>query len=213
MNTTAIDGASAVTHATDAIDFETVQADVAGPRTAVPAAVPAPGEALQAAALEPSASRDVAQTDTARRAPDPQWTPINPARAQQIIDDTLARHGGDIYAADQELIGLREQPSGYYDSDLVLADDHLYARILTREVGPDMARTMIGAYLTAKEAGVLPQTGPGPVSPYSPELRDAMLSGVGVEEAQMSPERQAYWQSVPGRIDSVLKAGEVVSRR
>jgi hypothetical protein len=213
MNTTAIDGASAVRPDTEALDFDTAAPDVASPRTAVPAGAPVPGEALQAAALEPSASRDVAPTDTARRAPDPQWTPIDPARAQQIIDETLARHDGDIYAADKELIGLREQPSGYYDSNLVLADDHLYARILTREVGPEMTRTMIGAYLTAKEAGVLPQTGPGPVSPYSPELRDAMLSGVSVEEAQMSPETQAYWQSVPGRLESLSNAASTVLRR
>jgi hypothetical protein len=155
----------------------------------------------------------VAAAGPARPAPDPQWTPIDPAKAQQIIDDTLAKHGGNIDDADAELIGLRNDPAGQYDSNLALADDHLYARILTREVGPDTARGMIGAYLLAKQAGALPPTGPGPVSPYSDELRNAMLSGVAVETAQTSPDRLAYWPTPVGRVESLAKAASIVVRR
>ena len=115
-----------------------------------------------------------------------------------MISGALDRHGGDVEKAFADLRDQRQKPENYYDSNLAVAADYLRARWETQRCGPVVALGEVESYMLLKQAGGVPQEGPGPVSPYSDLQKNYMEKGVSDEESQKSVLEQIWWNSPPG---------------
>ncbi len=123
----------------------------------------------------------------------PQWSPENDQTVNKEINDALNHAHGNVEQAFAYLRDQRDRPSNYYDTNLAIAADYLRARWDTQRHGPEAEAQAVVAYLAAKRSGLVPQEGPGPVSPYSEKEQEYMLKGVQ-DEAQRMPllERLAW---------------------
>jgi hypothetical protein len=124
------------------------------------------------------------------------WTEQSDYLVNQYIQDALNRHGGDVPAAAEDLRLQRQDPHNFYDTNLAMAEDYLYARGDAGHawdggnVGTVGETAKINSYMFLKwiSPGVeaanpfhwspVSQRGAGPISPYSDKEKEWMLKGV-----------------------------------
>jgi hypothetical protein len=142
--------------------------------------------------LEPVNAR-VVPSVAAESSPE-QWSPEDDATINKYINDAMTHSNGDVEGAFAYLRDKRHEPANYYDTNLAIAADYLRARWDTQQHGPRAETQAIGIYMGAKRLGVVPQEGPGPVSPYSEKQEAYMLKGVQDEARQMPFLEKVAWE-------------------
>lgn len=106
------------------------------------------------------------------------WTPEDRGKVDAYIKTAMDAHGDDIQGAFEQLRDLRWTPGHFYDSNLAIAADYLRARWETQKSNNIVSGIMVDTYLDKKQAGEIPQNGPGPVSPYSELQKEYMHKGI-----------------------------------
>ena len=86
----------------------------------------------------------------------------------------------------RQAIADRHLEGNFYDYNLAIAADYLRARLETMKWGTTVASTQVYIYMSAKVWDLIPQLGPGPVSPYSSTQEEWMLRGIHEQGAAQS---------------------------
>ena len=151
-----------------------------------------------------------ASASTVTQSPPQIWSPENDPTVNNYIKDAMNHAHGNVEQAFAYLRDQRDQPSNYYDTNLAIAADYLRARWDTQRHGPAAETQAIGVYMAAKRLGLVPQKGPGPVSPYSDKEQAYMLKGVQDEAQKMPPLESVAWDLpdplIPGTTVGQIKA-------
>ena len=113
------------------------------------------------------------------------WQPEDRAQIDKVIDDALQAHNGNVHDAWESLVAKRHDPKNFYDHNLADAADSLRARWEVERYGPEVEKIRVDAYLELKQHGLIPQAGPGPVSPYSDIQREYMHKGIAAGLADL----------------------------
>jgi len=143
---------------------------------------------------------------------DHKWTPATEAGIKSLIAKALSLYHGNVSEAFAYVRDQREKPSNFYNSNMAIADDYLRSRWDAETCGPAVALGEVNAYMTLKQHGLVPKSGPGPVSPYSPLELQFMKQGVWDQTRQMPLWEQYWWTTPGGAIFGYDKAEEEIAR-
>src|SRR6516164_2935117 len=79
------------------------------------------------------------------------WSKQNDDIVKQYIQDALNRHGGDVGAAAEDLRLRRNDPQNFYDTNMAMAEDYLFARSDSKGNGTIGENAKINTYMALKQ--------------------------------------------------------------